>query len=96
MNGEKHYCQMNVNGFALAAAGVMGIIYLLCTVFVAVAPDLALKLFGTLVHLVNLDKAADVRLTFGGFLAGLIQAVLYTYIGAWLLAFLHNKFCKQS
>jgi len=26
-------------------------------------------------------------------MAGLAQAVIYTYIGAWLIAWLHNKFC---
>ncbi len=94
MENEKHYCQINVQGFALSAAGVIGIIYLLCAVFVALWPDLALKLFGSLVHLVNLEKGADVRLTFGGFIAGLLQAVIYTYIGAGLVAWLHNKFCR--
>lgn len=96
VENERHYCQINVNGFALAATGVVAIIYILCTIVVALAPDLALKLFGTLVHLVNLEKTADMRLTFGGFLAGLIQATLYTYIGAWLVAWLHNKFCQRT
>ena len=94
METEKHYCQIHVAGFALAAATVMAGVYILCTIFVALWPDWALKLFGTLVHLVNLEKAGDMRLTFAGFLAGLIQASLYTYLGAWLIAWLHNKFCE--
>lgn len=32
MNNEKHYCQINKNGFALAAGGVMGGIYIVCTI----------------------------------------------------------------
>ena len=43
----------------------------------------------------NLEKAADLRLTLVGFVSGLLQAVIYTYIGAWLLAWLHNLFCKE-
>lgn len=94
MDNEKHHCQINTQGFALASAGVMGMIYILCAVFVALWPDFALQLLGWLVHLVNVEKfALDVAITFGGFLAGLVQAVLYTYIGAWILAWLHNKFC---
>ncbi len=94
MNNEKHYCQINKNGFALAGGGVMGTIYILCAAFVALWPGFALQLFGWLVHLVNVEKfAGGVEITFGGFLAGLAQAVIYTYVGAWLVACLHNKFC---
>ncbi len=72
----------------------MGIIYILCAAFVALWPGLALQLLGWLVHLVNVEKfAGDVAISFGGFIAGLLQAVIYTYIGAWLFAWLHNKFC---
>jgi len=91
-----HYCQINKNGFALAAGGVMGAIYVVCAIFVALWPNFALQLFGWLVHLVNVEKfAGDVAITFGGFLAGLLQAVVYGYIGAWLIAWLHNKFCRS-
>ncbi|OGY62505.1 MAG: hypothetical protein A2745_01305 [Candidatus Harrisonbacteria bacterium RIFCSPHIGHO2_01_FULL_44_13] len=89
-----HYCQINKNGFALAASGVMGAIYILCAIFVTLWPGFALQLFGWLVHLVNVEKfAGDVAITFGGFLLGFIQAVVYTYIGVWLITWLHNKFC---
>ncbi|OGY43061.1 MAG: hypothetical protein A2729_03790 [Candidatus Buchananbacteria bacterium RIFCSPHIGHO2_01_FULL_39_14] len=93
---NKHYCQINTQGFALATAGVMAIIYLLCTLVVALWPNLALQLFGSLIHLVNLEKAVDIRLTSAGFISGLLQAVIYTYIGAWLVAWLHNKFCQAK
>lgn len=97
MNNEKHYCQINKNGFALAAGGVMGGLYILCAAFVALWPAFSLQLFGWLVHLVNVDKfAGDVGMTLGGFTLGLIQAVVYTYIGAWLVAWLHNKFCRVN
>jgi len=47
------------------------------------------------VHLVNLDKfAGDVRITLTGFVMGLLQAVIYTYVGALLFGWLHNKFLK--
>ncbi len=94
MNNDKHYCQINKNGFALAAAIVMGAGYVLCAIFVAFWPNFALRLFGWLVHLVNVEKfAGDVAITFVGFIWGLVQTVIYTYIGAWLIAWLHNKFC---
>src|SRR3989338_1776708 len=97
MNNDKHYCQINKNGFALAAGGVMGVIYVVCAIFVTLWPDFSLQLFGWLVHLVNVDKfAGDVGVTVGSFIGGLVQAVVYTYLGALLFAWLHNKFMKPS
>lgn len=97
MDNEKHYCQINKNGFALAAGGVMRAIYIICSIFVILWPDFALRLLGWLAHLVNVDKfAGDVAITFGGFSAGLVQAVIYSYAGAWFVAWLHNKFCGAN
>jgi len=97
MGNEKHYCQINKNAFALATSGVMGIIFIICAIFVALWPNFSLQLFGWLVHLVNVDKfAGDIGITVGGFIWGLVQTVVYTYIGAWLIACLHNKFCKVN
>lgn len=94
MANGKHYCRINMNGFASAAAGVMGAAYVLCAAFVSLWPDFSLQLLGWIVHLVNVEKfAGDVAITFGGFTAGFLQAVIYTYIAAWLFAWLHNKFC---
>ena len=89
--------ELDKNKFSLAAAVTMGVVYVVCAVFVWLWPDFALQLFGWLVHLVNVEKfAGDVAITFGGLLAGLVQVVLYTYIGVWLIARLHNKFCQAK
>ncbi len=75
----------------------MGAIYVLCAIFVILWPNFALQLFGWLVHLVNVEKfAGDIKVTLVGFIWGLIQVILYTYVGAWLIAWLHNKFCKSN
>ncbi|MDP3975214.1 MAG: DUF5676 family membrane protein [Candidatus Jorgensenbacteria bacterium] len=88
--------ELNKQKFALAAGGAMGIIYVVCALFVALWPEFSLQLFGWLVHLVNVDKfAGDVSMTFGGFIAGLLQAVAYTYVGFWLFAWLHNRSVKK-
>jgi len=87
--------ELDKNKFSLSAAGAMGLVYIVCAIFVALAPDFALKLFGWLVHLVNVDKfTGDVAITFGGFLIGLIQILIYTYLTFWIFAWLHNKFRK--
>jgi small-conductance mechanosensitive channel len=89
--------ELNKQKFSLAAAATMGILYVVCAVFVWLWPDFALKLLGWLVHLVNVDKfAGDVAITSGGLLAGLVQVLIYTYVGAWIFAWLHNRFLKSG
>lgn len=97
MENGNHFCKINTGGFAKAAAGIMGLVYVVCAIFIALWPGFALQLLGWLAHLVNVEKfAGDVAITFGGFLAGLAQVVIYSYIVAWLVARLHNKFCKSN
>ena len=89
--------ELNKRKFSLAAASTMGILYAVCATFVALWPDLSLKLLGWTAHLVNVEKfAGDVTITFSGFLAGLVQIVIYTYFGAWIFAWLYNRFSKIS
>lgn len=88
--------QLQAQKFSLAAAATMGIVYVICAAFVVLWPNVALQLFGWLVHLVNVDKfAGDVSITLVGFIVGLLQAVVYTYVGAVLFVWLHNTFLKD-
>ena len=89
--------QLDKNAFSLAAACVMGVVYIVCAAFVMLFPELSLQLFGWMVHLVNVDKfAGDVAITLGGFIIGFLQVVVYTFIGAYLFVWLHNRFLKNS
>ncbi len=88
--------KIDMQKFSLAAAATMGIVYVVCAAFVALWPAVAMQLFGWLMHLVNVDKfAGDVGITTVGFVVGLLQAVVYTYVGALLFVWLHNKFLKR-
>lgn len=89
--------ELDKNKFSLAASATMGIVYVVCAVFIWLWPDFALQLFGWLVHLVNVDKfAGDVGMTALGFVVGLIQVLVYTYAGARIFAWLHNRFMKAA
>ncbi len=89
--------ELQKNRFALASAATMGIVYAICALFVSLWPDFSLKLFGWLVHLVNVDKfAGDVAVTAGGFLAGIVQIFVYTYAVGYLFAALHNRFMAHK
>jgi len=88
--------KLEVQKFSLALSVTMGIIYAVCAIFVTLWPDFSLQLFGWLIHLVNVDKfAGDVQITVFGFIIGLLQAMVYTYVGALVFAWLHNKFMKR-
>jgi len=89
------HMHLNTRTFSNSAALTMGVVYVVCAAFVALFPDLALQLLGWLVHLVNVDKfAGDVAMTWAGFVGGLIQVLLYTWVGAYLFAWLHNRSVK--
>jgi len=88
--------KLEVQKFSLALSVTMGIIYAVCAIFVTLWPDFSLQLFGWLIHLVNVDKfAGDVQITVFGFIIGLLQAMVYSYVGALVFAWLHNKFMKR-
>lgn len=83
---------LNTNKLALAATITIGIAYIVCAVFTAIAPETALKFLGWTLHLVNVDKfAGGVEVTLGSFILGLLPILFYSYITAYIFALLYNK-----
>ena len=88
--------QLNGQKFAWESAAITGMVYSICTIFVALFPAFSTKLMGWLFHLLNFEiLGRGLNVTFGGFIAGLGQTVLYTYIGAWLFSWLFNRAVKS-
>ncbi len=83
--------ELNKQKFALAAAEVMGVWYVICALLVVLVPDLALKLFSWMVHLVNLEAGV---VGFPEAIYGFIEVVALTYITAFVFAWLHNRSIK--
>lgn len=79
--------ELNKNKFALAAAEVMGIWYVICALLVVFVPGVALKLFSWIVHLVNLEA----RVSYPEVLYGFAEVIILSYITAYVFAWLHNK-----
>lgn len=86
--------EIKTQKFALAGAETAGILYIVCAVVVAVAPDIATMLLGWLAHLTNTDTLAR-AVTMNGVVYGLIQVVVYVYIMLWIFATLYNRSVKQ-
>ena len=85
--------KLQEKSLALAAAVTMTIAYAVCTVFVALFPKLAAAILGWMVHLVDIN--ADVSITFGSFIGGLLPLVLYSYVGAWVFAWIYNRAARS-
>jgi len=84
--------ELNKNKFALAAAEVMGAWYIVCAFVVALAPESALKLFGWMVHLVNLEA----KVSFPEVIYGFVEAVVFAYITAYIFVWLYNRLVKNA
>ena len=83
--------EIDKSKFSLAAAATMGAWYIICASFVAIAPDLAVKLFSWMVHLINLEPGIG----FPELIYGFIEVLVLAYVTAYVFAWLHNKFVKK-
>lgn len=83
--------ELDKNKFAMAASAVIGVWYVICATLVALIPDLAMKLFSWMVHLVNLE-AGVVGLPEAVY--GFIEVIIFTYITTYVFVWLHNRFMK--
>lgn len=88
-----YHMKLNTRAYGSAAAGTMGVIYLVCVALSWLWPDAVVRLAGWLVHVVNVEQfAGEVRVTAGGFVMGLAQSVIYGFIVGWLFAWFYNRF----
>lgn len=89
--------ELNKSKLALATTITMAITYLICGLFTALWPDVALKFLGWMIHLVNIEKfAGGVNVTLGNFILGLLPILFYTYLGTYLFAWLYNKLIRPK
>ena len=88
--------KLNPQTFAREASLVIGAVYVVCAAFVVLFPEFSTKLLGWFIHVSNFELIQrGVSLTWGGFIAGLGQTLLYTYIGAGLFVWLFNRSVKN-
>lgn len=83
--------------FASASGLTMGIVYVVCRIFVAFSPSAALKLLGWWIHTLNLEQlitAPDSSVS--AFIGGLLSAVVLSYIVAWIFAAIYNALVKSD
>ncbi len=82
--------QLDKNKFSLAAAATMSIWYVICALFVSLAPDVAAGLFSWMVHMINVEAGVF----FPEVIYGFIEAVVLAYATTYVFASLYNRFVK--
>lgn len=82
--------QIAESKFALNVAKVVSGVYALCALFVFLFPGFSETLMSALTH----TKASIRDVTIGGFVLGIIQVAVYSWIAAWLFARVFNKNLK--
>lgn len=88
--------QLNAAKLAGAVTAATLILYVVCTLFVALAPEASMAIAAGAMHIPGLgDALGDIEVTLGGFLLGLIPLLVYAYVGAYLVAVLYNRSIKS-
>ena len=87
---------LKITPFANALAVVMGVLYIVCRLLVGIAPDLFRSIAQSWFHGYDLSAIPAGSTTFGGFLLGLITAVLATWLFGYFFAWVYNKLSKSK
>jgi len=74
---------------SFSLAGVSAILSLLCAILLVIAPQAALKFFGSIFHGMDITKIAT-SVTFLGVLKGLVAIVIVAFVAGWLFAVIYN------
>lgn len=83
--------KLNSKRVAFSLSSVSGIVYLACTILIAIVPRETVKIFRYLFHGIDISKIATTP-TLIGTLIGLVEIVILALIAGWLFAKIYNKF----
>lgn len=84
--------QLNATKLANAVAMAVFLLYVVCTFFVAIAPEAAMTILAGGMHIPDIGNSlGDIEITVGGFFLGLVPILIYSYVGAYLIAVLYNR-----
>ncbi len=88
---------LNLQKFSLLSAAAAGVVYSVCTLFVALFPGLSIKLMGWLFHLSNAEAVfGSTRVSFTGYIGALVEVVIYSYVVSLIFAWVFNKSVKHG
>jgi len=82
--------KLNSKVVSFSLAIIFGIIYILCTLFFAMAPQLTLSFFNVMFHRIDITKIASTPVPLGSAIFGFIEIVVLSLIAGWLFATIYN------
>ncbi|HBI33773.1 MAG TPA: hypothetical protein DEA43_03105 [Candidatus Moranbacteria bacterium] len=82
--------KINNKKFAVVLSKVSVIVYVVCSIFVALFPRVSTKLMTTLFHFSS-NVATGSRVTVIGVILGIAQVAIYSYIAGMIFAWIFNK-----
>lgn len=84
--------RLNLQKFSLLSAAAAGVVYSVCTLLVALFPELSIKLMGWLFHLANPDAVfGQARVTLTGYVGALVEVVIYFYVISLIFVWIFNQ-----
>ncbi|MEX1198276.1 MAG: DUF5676 family membrane protein [Pseudohongiellaceae bacterium] len=81
--------KLNANALALATASAVAVVWVVCSILVALSPGMSMNMTGYMVH--TDFGAMQWNMNLGGFVAGLFMWSIFAGVTAWLIAALYNK-----
>lgn len=85
--------KIHTNKLALTTGIVFSVLWVICSAFILLIPDITMALTGIMFH-ANLSSMAW-ALTWGGFFMGLIAWAILGGTSAWLISFFYNHSLDQ-
>lgn len=82
--------KLNEKAFATASAATTLILWLVCSLLVAVMPAMSMQASGSMMHM-DLSTM-EWSMTFPGFFVGLLIWSITAGVVGWLFAYLYNRF----
>lgn len=86
--------KINKNKFAMFTSEASAAVYIVCSAFVALFPDFSTKVMMALFHVPG-NITSGIRVTAGGFVLGLVQIAIYSYIIGLIFAWIFNKSLEE-
>lgn len=83
---------LNSQKFSLLSALGAGVVYSVCTLFVALWPGASIKLMGWLFHLANAEAVfGSMRVNLAGYVGGVVEVLIYSYIVSLIFVWIFNQ-----
>jgi membrane protein YqaA with SNARE-associated domain len=86
--------RLDARAFGLAAGAAAAVLFLICAVAVAIAPEATTAIAGELIHA---DLSGMTRtLTLGSFIGGLLGWLVGTAVTFWFIAWIYNQLAGRT